>query len=333
MASAANEVKTSDKLIAVTGASGYIAGHIIPLLLQKGYKVRGVVRDLSKRSKYEHLLRLPGASDAGRLEFVQADLQDNKYGEILKGCYGLIHTASPYIYEAADAERDIVAPAIAGTTSAINAAIAAGVKRVVVTSSGGAVLHFPVEPNYAFTAKDWNNWSSVQNNPYFFSKRQAEKAAWDLYEQNKDRFELVVVNPLYVLGPPLTAELNTSLKLVKEWLVGENKNVRPGRIGLVDVRDVATAHVIALEHPDAKGQRLLCAAETPLWKDVTDKMKQQFPAFPVTLDSTSPVVPAWSVDTTPLKQLGMPAFRSLDTMVKDTVEAFVQLGVVKVPSA
>jgi len=317
----------ADKLVCVTGASGYIGGHVVKLLLEKGYRVRGVVRNLKNKDKYDFLFKFPQKN--GQLEFVEADLQAGNYEDCLKGCVGLIHTATPYIYTANDPEKEIVQPAVDGTVSALNAAIKAGVKRVVVTSSGGAFLGVPVEPNYEFTTKDWNTWSSLQNNPYFYSKRLAEQAAWKIYEENKQsgNFELVVVNPLFVIGPPQTAVLNQSLTTVRNNLMGEAKSINPGRVGWVDVRDVATAHVIAFEHKDAAGQRLFCCSEIQLWKTLNDKMRQMFPEYPVTQGDV-PDTPIFSIDTKPLQALGMPPFRSFDTMVRDTVEAFIQLGVV-----
>ncbi len=116
-------------------------------------------------------------------------------------------------------------------------------------------MHFPVADGYKFTEKDWNTWSSVTNNPYFYSKKLAEEAAWNIYKEDSKAIELVVVNPLLVIGPSLSAGVNTSLEIVKGYLTGHVKQPFPGYAGFVDVRDVATAHVIAVEHPEAVGKR------------------------------------------------------------------------------
>ncbi len=92
-------------------------------------------------------------------------------------------------------------------------------KRVIITSSGGAIFHFPVEPGYTFTEKDWNTTSSLTNGPYFYSKKVAEEAAWKLYEKHKDDIDMVVVNPLYVVGPSKNAILNTRYEIVSRLTI------------------------------------------------------------------------------------------------------------------
>jgi len=127
---------------------------------------------------------------------------------------------------------------------------------VVITSSAGAVTNFqPPEPGYVYTEKDWNTQASLTNGPYFYSKRLAEQAAWRLWEEHKDRFDLVVVNPSYVLGPPLSPFLNTSVKTAVSYLMGQVEKPMPRQVACVDVRDVALAHIIALEKDEAIGHR------------------------------------------------------------------------------
>jgi len=260
------------ELICVTGASGFIGSHIIKILLQKGYRVRGVVRDLKKEEKYQHLKKFP--QKEGQLEFVEADLQAGLYGSILQGCDALIHTATPYIYSAPDPQKEIVEPAVKGTVDAIQGCLdSLTVKRVIITSSGGAIFNFPTPSGYTYTPNDWNRTSSLTNNPYFYSKRLAEEAAWDLWNKNKDKIDLVVVNPLYVLGPILNNILNNSINNLKNHMMGEAK-LLPGRVGIVDVRDVARAHVIALEQKDAVGKRLICSNEVVPWKNIAIELKK-----------------------------------------------------------
>jgi nucleoside-diphosphate-sugar epimerase len=110
-------------------------------LLAKGYRVRAIVRDLSNQDKIAHLKKFPQKD--GQLEYASAEISTG-YGEVLKGAQILIHTATPFFYTAPDPQRDIVDPAVKGTRDAIEAAIASGVKRVVVTSSGGAFMSLPV---------------------------------------------------------------------------------------------------------------------------------------------------------------------------------------------
>jgi len=322
------EVKlpTGSSMFCVTGASGFIGSHIVKQLLSQGYRVRGSVRDLKKEAKLAHLRSFSNA--AQNLELVEADLQAGKYSELLKGCQILIHTATPYFYTANDPMAEIVKPAIDGTEDAIKGAIAAGVKRVVVTSSGGAIMHFPVPRDYVFTAKDWNTSTTLQSHPYFYSKTLAEQAAWRLYEQHKDKLELVVVNPVYVIGPTLSPILNSSLGAVRAVLMGENHRV-PGAayLGVVDVRDVAAAHILAAFSPKAVGQRLVACSQMVTWSSFYNKFKELFPQYPIDVNDPGPANPV-SYDTQPLKDLGFPGYRDLETSIRDTVDAFVEQGIV-----
>jgi nucleoside-diphosphate-sugar epimerase len=322
-------MSNADKVVAVTGASGYIAGHIIKILLSKGYTVKAVVRDLSKPEKFEFLKKMPQKD--GQIQFVAADIQEmGAYNKIFVGCHAVIHTATPYIHSASDPQKEIVDPAVNGTLHAMNAAIEAKVKRIVVTSSGGAMFHFPVEPGYTFSEKDWNSGSSLATNAYFHSKRLAEEAAWTTYKaSDPHKVELAVVNPLFVVGPTQSPILNTSLNILKRFLTGEQQQPMTGFVGWVDVRDVAAAHVIAMEHPDADGKRLICCAEVRSWKDMSETLAKQFPEFPVFKDNSEvPSTAPYSIDTSALQKLGWKANHNFEEMLKDAADSLISTGAV-----
>lgn len=124
----------------------------------------------------------------------------------------------------------------------------------MITSAGGAIFHYPVADGYEFTEKDWNDSNTLTNGPYFYSKRVAEEAAWKIYEQHKSEIDLVVVNPLFVVGATKSKALNTSCQNMKKYIMGEIP-VPPGFVGFVHVKDVAQCHLIALENPKAVGKR------------------------------------------------------------------------------
>jgi len=322
-------MSNSDKTIAVTGASGYIAGHIIRILLEKGYKVRAVVRDLAKTEKYDFLKKFPQKD--GQMEFVAADITDiGAYNKIFAGCHGVIHTATPYTYAAADPQKEIVEPAVNGTLHAMNAAIDAKVKRIVVTSSGGAMFHFPVENGYVFSEKDWNSGSSLTINAYFHSKRLAEEAAWNVYRSSDPpKVELAVVNPLFVVGPTQSPILNTSLTTIKKYLTNDVAQAHPGFVGFIDVRDVANAHVIAMENPDAAGKRLICAAEVHSWKDMALTLQKLFPKYKVFEDPAQlPPNPPFSISTATLQSLGWKVNHNFEEMLKDSVNSMIEFGAI-----
>jgi len=317
----------SETVVGVTGGSGYIATHIIKILLEKGYTVIGIVRDLSNESKIAHYKKFP--QKEGQLTFRQANIEDGTYGEVLKGISVLIHTASPYKYTADDPQKEIVDPAVKGTVDAINAAIQNGLKRIIITSSGGAVMSIPVTQEKTFTDKDWNTVSTLTNNPYFYSKKLAEEAAWNLYEQHKDKIELVVVNPFYVIGPILSPNINSSLSRVKSYLLNDNAQVIPGKVSVVDVRDVATAHVLAVELPQAVGKRVFAAGNVVSWKQIADTIKKYYPQYPNVATEGVNEGANWSVDTSVVKSLGLSSFIPFETSIKDTIDSLIEQGLVE----
>ncbi len=250
----------TDKPVCVTGASGFIAAQLVADLLERGYSVRGTVRSLAKPEKYAYLTELPGAGD--RLRLVEAELQSpGSYDAAVEGCEYVMHTASPYVMDVEDPQRDLVDPAVQGTLEVLRSAARAGsVKRVVLTSSMAAISDEPVD-DHVFTEEDWNEKSSLTRNPYYFSKAQAERAAWKLVEEESPAFDLVTINPYMVLGPSLGPSLNTTNQVFRDLLTGVYPGIMSLAWGFVDVRDVARAHVLAMETAAARG-RYLCAGDT-----------------------------------------------------------------------
>ena len=246
--------------IAVTGASGFIAMHIIAQLLEAGHTVVGTVRQTRDLSAYAHLLALPGAQ--ARLSLAAASLTDQgAFEEALRGCAYVVHTASPYALDVQDAQRDLVDPAVQGTLHVLQAAArVGGVRRVVLTSSMAAITDEP-EAEHELTEQDWNERSSLTRNPYYYSKTLAERAAWAWMEQQRPGFDLVVLNPFLVIGPSLGPGLNPSNAVFRDLATGVYPGVMSIAWGFVDVRDVARAHILALQRPAAQG-RYVCAHQT-----------------------------------------------------------------------
>ncbi len=254
----------------ITGLTGFIAAHTAALLLERGYGVRGTVRAVSKATDNPKIMGLPGASE--RLELIAADLlADGAFDAAVTGADCVFHMASPYSLEFRDAQKDLVDPAVLGTLNVLRACAGApSVKRVVLTSSMAAVTDEP--DGRVLTEADWNTRSSLTRNPYYFSKSEAERAAWDFMEREKPGFDLVVINPFLVIGPSLTPGLNTSNQIIVEALTGVFPAIMQLNWGMVDVRDVALAHVLAAETPAAKG-RYLCAAENITMRHLIDILK------------------------------------------------------------
>ncbi|HEU4917724.1 MAG TPA: aldehyde reductase [Acidimicrobiia bacterium] len=259
----------TDAPVLVTGASGFIASHIIAQLFASGYRVRGTVRDPSS-ARHAHLRAPVGAED--RLELVTADLLEaNAFDGAVKECEYVLHTASPYQIDVADPQRDLIDPAVNGTLSVLESCMRSrSVRKVVLTSSVAAITdradgHVNTEP-------DWNTRSSLSRNPYYFSKTLAEQTAWSFVEKEGIEFQLVVINPFYVIGPSLGPEVNTSHGFFTGFTNGSVPAILAIEWAFVDVRDVATAHVLAMERPGAEG-RYLVAAGTRTMRQVLDLLR------------------------------------------------------------
>jgi dihydroflavonol-4-reductase len=258
--------------VLVTGASGFIASRIVEQLLAKGHRVRGTVRSRQKEKELASLRGLPGAAE--RLELVEAELlTDGAFDAAAQGCDAVLHTASPYALDAKDPQKDLVDPAVKGTRNVLTASQKApSVKRVVVTSSMAAITDEP-ESDHVLTEADWNVKSSLERNPYYYAKTLAERAAWDFVEKEKPGFDVVTINPFLVIGPSLSAGVNTSNQLFVDLLQGSYPGLMNLTWGFVDVRDVADAHVRAIETPSANG-RYITAGETIAMRAVVELLEK-----------------------------------------------------------
>ena len=269
-------------LTLVTGASGFIASHIIHQLLTKGQvRVRGTVRSLKKEDKVKPLREMvPDATYP--LELVEADLNDeDSWKEAVKGCSYVYHVASPLPSSIPRDENELILPAVNGTLNVLRACSESGtVKRVVLTSSLAAIsggLYGVSE--YKYTEKDWSDETTLPT--YEKSKLLAEKAAWDFMKEKLEeekKFELVAVHPAVVIGPPLTPATgeSTSLQTVKKLLSGEMPVLLDLCLPLVDVRDVAAAQIAAMEIPEAAGKRFILTAENRWLGEISNVMSEEF---------------------------------------------------------
>jgi dihydroflavonol-4-reductase len=258
--------------VCVTGASGFIASHLVAQLLERGHRVRGTVRRAADTRATEHLRALPGARE--RLELVDADLTTpGAFDAAVAGCMYVVHTASPYALDVKDPQRDLVDPAVEGTRSVLDSCRHVGtVRRAVVTSSMAAITDEP-EDDLVLNEADWNTKSTLSRNPYYLSKALAEREAWTYVETRKPSFDLVTINPFLVVGPSLSPGLNVSNQIFVDLMRGKYPGILSLTWGFVDVRDVALAHVLAMENPKAHG-RYLCAAHTASMRDVVATLRR-----------------------------------------------------------
>jgi nucleoside-diphosphate-sugar epimerase len=270
--------EASGALALVTGASGYIAGHCVRELLEHGYRVRGTVRSLADPRKTEHLERL-ATQTGGSLELVEADLSaDRGWREAVAGCTYVLHVASPFPAAVPKDEMELIRPAVDGTKRVLEACAVAGtVKRVVMTSSVAAVAFGHTDGHD--TVRTEADWSKVENcEAYQKSKTLAERAAWEFVSAlpPERRFELAVVNPGFVLGPLLNADAGTSCELIRKLMVREMPACPEIGFAPVDVRDVALAHRLAMERPEAAGNRYICAGNHLWVQDMAKILAAEF---------------------------------------------------------
>ncbi len=269
------------KKILVTGGTGYIGSWVVKELLEKGYTVRMTVRDKARKEKYHHFDDL-AQSAGGKLEIWEANLlREGSFDKAAQGADAIIHVASPFTLRFKNAQKELLDPALLGTRNVLSAATKSGtVKKVVLTSSVAAVFGDNIDMQEKgleeFNEEQFNTSSSPTHQPYSYSKVIAEQEAWKI-SRDQQQWKLVVINPSFVLGPSLTGLSDSeSLNLMKDILKGKFYMGAPELFfGFVDVRDVAHAHILALEKEDAEGRHIL-AERTMSLLDLTDMMKGIF---------------------------------------------------------
>src|SRR3954468_8424447 len=252
------------KTVLVTGGSGFLGGWCIIGLLERGYRVRTTVRNPS-RERDVHAAVESQVPSPEHLTVHQADLtSDDHWDNVIEGCDYVLHVASPFPPEQPKDPDELIVPAREGALRVIEASLAAGVERIVMTSSVAAVRHGrPASPDKPYTEEDWTDGEDTRRTPYVRSKTIAERAAWEHVREAGAEDRLAVVNPGAIIGPVLNDDHSFSLQSVKRLLDGMPAMPRLG-FTFVDVRDVADLHIRALPEPAGAGQRFLATDEF-LW--------------------------------------------------------------------
>ncbi len=257
--------------VLITGASGFIAKHIVRELLDAGHSVCASIRSGKRKAELEALF--PDAA----LEFAMLDLtKDEGWDGALGGVDVLMHTASPFPNGVPNDPLEIIRPAVDGTLRALKAATAAGVSRVILTSSCAAIYKDSSKPPMQrSTVANWTDADASYVTAYEASKTLAERAAWDYAAEHGLR--LTTINPGAVFGPAMDPHYGTSLELVGQILNGDFPMLPNINMPVVDVRDVARMHVGALENDETVGERFAANAGALTMVELASALKQQFP--------------------------------------------------------
>ena len=338
--------------ITVTGATGYVAGHVVHQLLERGATVHATVRDPSNEKKVGHLKKM-GEELPGTLKLFKADLLvDGDFAEAIAGNEIVIHTASPFLVgKIKDPQKTLIDPALKGTRNVLNTVNATDtVKRVVLTSSVVAIFGDTTEcaaKGGILTEEHWNETSSIDHAPYNYSKRLAEEEAWKMCKA-QDRWNMVTINPGFVMGPSLTSRNDSaSIDFLLSLINGKfAAGMMEFYTAWVDVRDVAFAHVEGAIREDAEGRHILSCEEigvmevvAGLREDVGSKLKlpkRQVPKFmgylfgPLLGFSWKHVarnigIPLKMDNTRSIERLGV-KYKPLRITMKDHVEQLIRDG-------
>jgi len=295
--------------------------------------VRATVRDPKDPSKIDHLSGLPGAKE--RLSFYAADLmQEGSFAEALASCSAVFHTASPFFFaNVTDPDKQLLDPAVQGTENVLRSCLKTeSIKRVILTSSTAAIAFNggKLPDSHVYSEADWSNEEYMRTNKswYPLSKTLAERAAWKFVEVNKPHFKLVVINPTLVIGPPLQPSLNTSSDFVVAYCNGSKKEIANSSMSFVDVRDVAIAHLLALEKEEAEG-RYVCIGGVEHWREWTKHLRNALPEekkhLVPTEVSKDAEKPAMLSDTSKLRSLGWNPV-SLENSLVHSIPNYLRFG-------
>ncbi|XP_021742549.1 cinnamoyl-CoA reductase 1-like [Chenopodium quinoa] len=316
------------QVVCVTGASGFIASWLVKLLLLRRYTVHATVRNPNDQTKVEHLLGLEGAKE--RLHLFKADLmEEGSFDSAISGCHGVFHTASPVLFTVNDPQADVLDPAIKGTLNVLTSCKKfSTVRRVVLTSSMSAVL-FTGKPRAPEVVVDESWFSDTELCKessmmwYTISKTLAEDTAWKFAKENS--IDLISMNPGMVIGPMLQLTLNATVAPILNLINGA-KTFPNAAFGLVHVKDVATAHILAFEIPSASGRYLLVETVAH-YSEIVRILQELYPSLslPDKCADDKPFAPTYQVSKEKVKSLGIDYTPFKETL-KGTVENLKEKG-------
>lgn len=263
--------------VLVTGGSGFLGLRIVAELLKQGYVVRTTLRSLKKQPQVLDALNENGVPTEN-LSFVVADLSsDENWEAAMEDVDVVTSVASPMFFGKVKDENEVIRPALEGIQRVLKFADDAEVKRVVMTSNFGAVGFSNLDQSSVTTEADWTQENQPGLSVYEKSKLLAEKAAWQFMENSETDMELVTINPVAIFGPSLDEHMSGSFETIKYMTNGAGRlpNIA---LNVVDVRDVAAIHILAMKVEEAAGKRFIVSADGKItMPEIAQLLKAQRP--------------------------------------------------------
>ncbi|KAF6748857.1 D-lactaldehyde dehydrogenase [Ephemerocybe angulata] len=339
---------TSPSKVLVTGGTGYLGAWVIATLLARGHTVKAVVRSAEKGASLKRDL-LKHINEEVEFIVIADIIKDGAFDEVILGVDAVVHVASPVPNPSLTDPQDMIQPAVDGTVGVLKSALHSSdkLKRIVITSSVAA-LWTPSPGARTFSEEDWNTEyvSEVEKlgsktdpmTVYGASKVLAEKATWEFYNAHKSevQWDISVINPPLVFGPAIqtpksTSDLPSTLKVWWDSVI--ERNSKPQALSLsipngwVDVRDIAEAHVRAMETAEAGGERIIASAGTFFlneWIDLANKALAEFypgKTFPKgTAETTKDeLAPEIYFNTAKEKRILGIKYRTMEETTRDTL--------------
>lgn len=264
--------------VLVTGAAGFIGSHVVKELLKRGMDVKATARNPDAAS---HLRSLEIAEN-GSLEIIKMDLFDcDSLDRAVKGCESIIHCAAELYVGAKDRQKDVVDPSIVGTSNLIAAVEKVKtVKTIIHTSSVAAIRPTKFKNNQVFTTEDWCDDASLKSNAYGLAKAGAEMVIrkwWNEIGGLDSKIRLITIHPSIVIGPVMAERhKHGSMSYVDHLVKGKPPFTLKSHINMVDVRDVASAHVNAMTS-GKNGERYLLHCGSLWQKEMAGILKVAIP--------------------------------------------------------
>mgnify|MGYP004465267199 CR=1 FL=1 len=281
----------------VTGGTGFLATHLIMQLLARGLHVRTTVRSAQKEAVVIKTLQTNHARNIENLTCARADLlADDGWTAAVQNVDGVFSVASPVFFGDVTDTDAILNTSREGTLRILRMAQKLHVRRVIMTANFGAVgFTKRAQPGALTTAADWTDAENHGLSIYEKSKLLAEKAAWAYVQQPDVTLEFATINPVAIFGPALGNHVSGSFDLLTNLLNGSMKRIPNLPLNLVDVRDVADAHIRAMLTPEADGQRFIVSNDGQIsLPEIAQLMRTQRPALAEKV--TTKKLPNWLIN-------------------------------------